>query len=142
MVGQAIADHHVTLCGCVPCVQSVAKKTSIHFNKWADLVCSHSLLDFGAFSRPVLLQLGDDLAGRVFLPEGPQVLRCQWGAVSFHNKPAEGSEGGGGGGGHMSHAPKQAVYRKQVRSVPAVGRLKKKKKTGSGLPGEPPEEDL
>lgn len=54
------------------------------------------LLDFSAFSRPVLLQLSDDLARRVLLPEGPQVLRCQWGAVSFHNKPAEGSEEGGG----------------------------------------------
>lgn len=65
------------------------------------------LLDFGAFSRPVLLQLSDDLAWRVLLPEGPQVLRRQRGAVPFHNKPAEGRWGGGGGGGEMSHTHEQ-----------------------------------
>lgn len=54
----------------------------------------NSLLDFSAFSRPVLLQLSNNLARCVFLPEGPQVLRRQWGAVSFHNKAAEGLEGG------------------------------------------------
>lgn len=52
-----------------------------------------SLLNFGTFSRPLLLQLRDDLVWRVFLPQGPQVLCCQWGAISFHNKPGKRTAG-------------------------------------------------
>lgn len=75
------------------------------------------LLDFSAFSCPVLLQLSDDLARRVLLPEGPQVLRRQRVAVSFHNKPAEGSEEGGCES--RTRAPtKHTVYCKQVHNSP------------------------
>lgn len=57
-----------------------------------NLVHYDLLLDFSAFSRPVLLQFSDDLARRVLLPECPQVLCRQRGAVSFYNKPAQRSE--------------------------------------------------
>lgn len=63
-------------CHCMKCLRFLFKPRQL------------SLLDFGTFSRPLLLQLRDDLVRCVFFPQGPQVLRCQRGAISLHNEPA------------------------------------------------------
>lgn len=100
-----------------------------------------SLLNFGTFSCPVLLQLRDDLACSVFLPQGPQVLCCQRGAISFNNKPAKG--GAGMIHTHDQQLNTQFTVNEYTVLLQWVRRsLKMRVFWRTSLPSEPPEQNL